>query len=337
MKHKFIGIAQLIAVASLAVAIGSCSKESAPQSISSSSEKEIGFTAYAPALSSKATVVDNNTMLTLGFNVEVYLANTTTQYFESTELKYDTESGVWQYDISRYWPSTSDRHLTFFAYYPSVEAVASETDFKFDYTVESSTENYYDLIYALREDVECPEESPYSVELPFRHALTQVGFKAKNSLGVDVKVYGIEIHNLKYSGTFTVSEDTSTDDDNRGVWALDDDIDFFSAVMSSDGVTVSSSDDTTPVQLSDTDNVMILMPQTFSPWVPSECSIADNDLGAKGAYLKISCDIDGAGEGDIYVPIGSADSEGDELWGAGYIVTYLLTFGTGYDEDGKPI
>lgn len=336
MRIAFRYIAQLWVVAWLAVAIGGCSEEGVSGAVESESgDKQIGFTIQSTTMSSKATVIaDGDDLQKKGFKVGAYIANSTTQYIPDSQLEYDEGNYVWRYTdddgnyINRYWPSNTSTLLSFIAYYPDVALTVNDSGFAFDYTVASSPDDQYDLIYAFREDVECPEESPYSVQLPLCHALTQVVFKAESSLEKDVKVTELEIHNLKYTGTFTVSDDTLSDG-NSGVWALDSDVDDFSAAISSEGVTVPS--DGSTIQLTDGDNVMILMPQTFSSWEPNDHSISQNDSGDKGAYLKILCDLD---SDYIYVPISSQDSDGDELWDAGYIVTYTLTFGMGYDENG---
>ncbi|MFI3305169.1 MAG: hypothetical protein R3Y68_01490 [Rikenellaceae bacterium] len=412
MKSKIIGIAQLAAVAFLAVATQSgCSVDSVAISATpETADRQIGFAPYSTAATSKATEINNTTIITNGFNVGAFIANTTDKYIPCTHLGYDSENEVWRYvddndnHVNYYWPADTNTHLTFLAHYPKgnedgmigtdgstylfgneqYEAFSESDDnlaFKFGYTVANEPENQYDLIYALREDVECPATTPYSVHLPFCHALTQVAFTAEldPDLKVDMKVYKVDIHNVVYTGTFAVRDDTS-EFNNNGVWwyssssdtTLETDrsgylISEFGAAIYSDGVALPS--DGSNVTLSDSDNVLMLMPQHISPWVvesykPSYTDYAgyttitrdDNSTGLDptkaGAYLAISCDITQQVDGKtitihtkdkwLYAPLttnitypagtlgnGGAAADTNE-WVAGYKITYNLCFGGGY-------
>ncbi len=321
MKSRVRDIAQLIAVAIVAVVSSGCSQESVPDpSTTTQDYNQIGFSPYTPTMTSKATVVDNTTILDHGFNVGVYVARTTDIYIPCTHVLHDSDLSLWRYVddnnnfVNRYWPADNSTHLTFLAHYPKgneEDIISSDGDtylfgneryeafsdsdsdlaFKFGYTVANSPDDQFDLIYALREDVECPAISPYSIELPFCHALTQVAFTAQldTDLQVDMRIYKIVLHNLVYTGTFAAKDDTSKFN-NNGVWwyssstaadAVTDKNDYlisqfstdvlYDGVTSENGFAVSEGtklpEDGSQVNITNPKNPAMLMPQHISPWV----------------------------------------------------------------------
>ena len=112
------------------------------------------------------------------------------------------------------------------------------------------------------------------------------------------------------------------------------------------------------------ENTLMLIPQSFKEWnraVSIEAN--DSETGDKGGYLKIYCDIYLQDIGDhtsellifgddvkvidsqpltpldqhcIFVPISSQNNAGDVFWKPGEKVTYRLTFGVKYDNEGNP-
>ncbi|MEI3423009.1 MAG: fimbrillin family protein [Butyricimonas faecihominis] len=81
-----------------------------------------------------------------------------------------------------------------------------------NYTVPAEEANQVDLMYAVATNQTKPTDKN-SVTMPFKHALTQVHFAIGTSatnLFVDVEENGIQIHNLKNTGTFASSTETWT-------------------------------------------------------------------------------------------------------------------------------
>lgn len=76
-----------------------------------------------------------------------------------------------------------------------------------DYTVPADDAGQVDLMYASALNV--AKASPaVKVPLQFKHAMTQVRFKAKakgDGVFIDVKENGIKLRNLESKGTFTLS------------------------------------------------------------------------------------------------------------------------------------
>ncbi len=146
-------------------------------------------------------------------------------------------------------------------------------------------------------------------------------------------------------------------------WADATSSDFFTSTIDNPTMEIQSNND------------LMVIPQTITAWKPTidgyNYPISRNDglsgsYAEKWAYLRIYCDItlvvdkaDGTTidvplfgdnitpSGDssfempadycIYVPISSADANGNEVWEAGNQVNYLLTFGGGYDKDGNTV
>ncbi|MFI3277468.1 MAG: fimbrillin family protein [Rikenellaceae bacterium] len=204
----------------------------------------------------------------------------------------------------------------------------------------------------------------YTVDLKFVHALTHLKFQYKTAEGVQVRIKAMTLHNIISKGGFysyssgTYEWATYNDyyEDTRPnyqcvpmAWGNEDFVAATHTAVAING-----------------ENDLMVFPQEVTAWVPNDgeytYSIANNDsaTGAKRAYLQIYCDMetthganehgDGVTYGDsdsmtidpdsdpvccIYVPISSKDSDGNELWKAGNIVTYTLTFGAGYDKDGE--
>ncbi len=384
-----------IVVIAMAMAT-SCSKESTLDAAAEAlNSRAINFTAYSSTLSTKAPVIDNDNIKQNGFHVGVYMPNSDLTaadlYIPCTHVGCGSDGNTWSYQddngnpLVYYWPALTSKKLSFLAHYPKgieedMQAEDGETTlfgneeykpydgnlaFSFGYTVHHDAESQFDLIYALRESVACPDESPYTVHLPFCHALTQVGFTAEldPDLDVNITVYDVVIHNVVYTGTFVVKEDTSNFN-NNGVWyysqGVTDDsagteansdgylTSEFGVAMVGDGsgVALTSSSQ----NLTDPTDALMLMPQHISAWVPS--TFVGDDPTKAGAYLAIKCEITQLVDGDLitihkkekwlYAPLttnitypeGTLENTGSPAtasdWVAGYNITYNLKFGGGY-------
>ncbi|MFR9513124.1 MAG: fimbrillin family protein [Rikenellaceae bacterium] len=386
------GFAYILSMAM--VVLASCSKESAPDAAADLLDSSaINFTAYSSAISTKAPVIDNTSIKINGFNVGAYMPNSDLTaaelYIPCTHVVCGSDGTTWGYvdddgnPKTYYWPALESRKLSFLAHYPKgieaeMEADDGETTlfgnekyeagndgnlaFSFGYTVHHDAEKQFDLIYALRENVSCPAESPYSVHLPFCHALTQVGFTAEldPDLDVNITVYDVVIHNILYTGTFVVKEDTS-DFYNNGVWysasstAADADTDSngyliseFGVAMLGDGLGVELT--SISQDLTDPNDALMLMPQYITAWDPA--NFVGDDPTEAGTYLAISCEITQTVDDELitihkkekwlYAPLttnitypdntlangGYAATSSD--WVAGHKITYNLKFGGGY-------
>lgn len=341
MSNKII-LTALVTAAALAA---SCSKQSIIDSQITQDDKEICFTAYSNS-TTKGTTIDNTDELRTAahFKVGAYRANSSEVYIPFSTLSYDETLEVWRYlddqdnAIQYWWPATEN--LTFAAHYPTgdvnhnfgyeryeYEEKNGETGyFVFNYTVNHDNDKQDDVLYALKENT--PYTNP--VNLHFHHALTQIDFQAKldpalTEKGIDITVYAVELHNIRYTGDFYVFNDTSTEDnaltntlleyasyDHTSSETQEYDsenilISEFAAPMRNNGAGINLTNTDSDYTFSDgytilttstivgdndakdaTGTGFMLMPQTIEAWNPET---ANTDITKTGAYLAISCDI----------------------------------------------
>ena len=129
--------------------------------------------------------------------------------------KIVNNSGVWtDIDGTRYWPD--DKSLDFYA------EVNGDNEFSFnngvptfnDFVVKDDVTEQVDLMYSVRKN---QTKSVDKVQLNFRHALSQVCFRAKNNMkNMSVVIKGVSVGHLTNGGTFTFpATDTDYNYENR--------------------------------------------------------------------------------------------------------------------------
>lgn len=270
---------------------------------------------------------------------------------------------------TRYWPD--GKTMAFYAYKNGEFDSDAKT---FDFSVNGTVASQADLIYAVRTGLSkaANVNEMSAVELNFRHALSQIVFKAKNEgSNIYVKVSGVTVNNV-YGGTATYSvadvattldvyEDhegtVSTTDPvaagTRGTWSGIGDNDktnytaTFAAVnVDKDQVVKNLTEGTDGVKTS-FNNAMLLFPQTLPGMNFKE--VADGTAESNGGvYFTVHCEVYNiAGE--------SYDAEKDVLittqdmcvpvtidWKQGFKYVYTFIFGdtsNGWtpDPDPKPV
>lgn len=318
----------------------------------------------------------------------------TQKYFGFSSVTYSTG---WVNDNVMYWPNydatlyfgaISPKSTVSSASYAVTTAASDNTDnaheLEFSYTVLPDVDSsgnlatdedpaattgkvatHKDIMYAITEkEYTSPttgttDTESTTVNLHFKHALTQIAFTATKDEDINVIVSGIQLCNIMSTGTFTATsvtddadvakensgsnnnDDYTTEDGyvimtNVGKWGTATSIAHYVAAMADkSGVTVL--DDTTTTKLTDDNDALMLIPQTLDAWNATTTS-----SGTTNSYLAITCKIthaDGAAaiiDGTVYVPfdttgINYEDGEGtDDTWAPGYKITYNLNFGSGY-------
>lgn len=336
----------LYALTAVAMLTG-CAKSDVVDSEINKESNLIGFSTYKNI--SRGNPVDNNTEFltmdnTFGVTAFVNIEGGDSPYMgTATEgIKIISDGTKWGYEnISdqAYWPAEA---LDFYAYAPYGKAAITAKAFdKTDgltltYTAPAEEAEQVDLMYASALDQRKPEIGN-SVTLPFKHALTQVHFKVGtkvSNLKVDIAANGIQIHNLKNTGSFNTKTETWTLDATTAAYTVTSD-------AKTGGYYGDNKDSYTPI--GSDDKSLMLLPQGFVA--------GDGTAENTGAYLTISCKIyqvlaDGTtkvylygSEGefaDVTVGISSAISyteEGEqstsEIWLRNKKVTYNLLFGAG--------
>ena len=311
---------------------------------------EIRFTAVTNG-STRAADIYSPTALPESFQVsamsqgKVYISD------DKIERKGSEAPYTWENSTgTRYWPEGA---VDFYAH------VNAGTTFALNggaptfnnFTVASAVGSQVDLLYAVKKG-ETKETTP--VQLNFRHALSQIVFKARNeSENIFVQIQGVKVMNVKGSGTYTfptASTDPnlptagSTNSNNRGTWALTDTKADYEVNFSLVDVKGSKTNPTT-VNLSDEEGTaLMLMPQTTTAWDPE--TAPKPSVGNTNSYLLVDCVIYNVADGSATtlpgdnVCLWGEESEGKyttkELaipvkfaWEEGKKYTYTLVFGNG--------
>lgn len=261
---------------------------------------------------------------------------------------------VWTYSPTRFWPESGT--IDFYSVSPSsVNASISGSSQKIEnYTVNTNVSKQIDLLYAVNKDCSKAANGHSGVQVNFRHALSQIVFKAKSSneaIVVDIK--GVTLVNAKTTGTFTYPTKTtspyddpeSTDYDTEindgtsalsgtwGTWALESATDNYAA-----GVTEKKNIGSTAVDLTTAGSgELLLLPQTLTAWNPA------NGANDPGSRFLINCKIWNV-SGTDKIRIWPAEDEYSEVaipveatWKQGkkYVYTFVFGDGAGYTPDGE--
>lgn len=316
----------------------------------------------APTLG-RQTRADENSILSLrqdpqGFRIWAFTrpdAGASESYFEDG-YKVVFRDGAWVYNNGneKYWPVDK---LDFYALYPATPSTGTVkmTADKSPFAEQSVKviENYEangseDLLYAYTAGVSRPADG--SVNINFRHALTQIAFRGRKmgNTPVRVTVKGIRVVNIGNKSTFTWGgEATSFAGSKSGSWADPRGNEFFptttlsntgqsneytsyTAYKNGKGIEVTSAPSS---EMNDMGS-LFLIPQLIKGWKTStdwdstgsriliDCEIADATTGVKLWPLK------GRSNGEIAVSLPDGSS-----WDAGKKYTYTLIFGQGAGYD----
>ena len=248
---------------------------------------------------------------------------------DGTKWDYKNTSDI------RYWP-TQGETLSFYAYAPytkngvAIPVAYTKGDgmIMTDYTVPADDAGQVDLMYASALNV--AKASPaVKVPLQFKHAMTQVRFKAKakgDGVFIDVKENGIKLRNLESKGTFTLSAAGAAS------WSITEgNLTEYTAVFPETKEITNAE----AKNLYDADKALILLPQEFAAktgdgdmtggTLTISCKIYYKDNNATPQYLFGSADT----YADYTVPFSSkkvtGDTEGEEIWKMNKRITYTLT------------
>lgn len=345
--------------AGLLLMLGSCSQDDIVEA--NLGADEIRFAAVTNG-STRAADIYNPTNMPPSFQVsamsqgKVYISD------DKIERKGSEAPYTWENSTgTRYWPEDA---VDFYAHVNAGGAFFLNNGAPIfnSFSVASDVGNQVDLLYAVKKG-ETKETTP--VQLNFRHALSQIVFKARNeSENIFVQIKGVKVKNVKNSGTYTFPTTTdpnlptsgTADSKNRGSWALTDTKAEYNVPFSLTDVKGSKTNPTV-VNLTDAKGTaLMLMPQTTNAWNPETNPDPDGSTAGSEAttdtYLLVDCVIyNVSGEGSDLpgdnVCLWGDGSNGSyttkELaipvkfdWKEGHKYTYTLVFGNGnggYDPD----
>lgn len=331
--------------AGLLLMLGSCSQDDIVEA--NLGADEIRFAAVTNG-ATRAADIYNPTDMPASFQVSAMSQNKV--YISDDKIEKQGSSWV-NTTGTRYWPEDA---VDFYAH-----VNAGETIFRLNngaptfnnFSVASDVGNQVDLLYAVKTG-QTKNETP--VTLNFRHALSQIVFKARNeSENIFVQIKGVKVMNVKGSGTYTfptASTDPNlptsgtADSENRGSWALADTKADYEVNFSLVDVKGSKTNPTT-VNLSDAEGTaLMLMPQTTTAWDPE--TAPKPSVGNTNSYLLVDCVIYNVADGSATtlpgdnVCLWGKEENGSyttkELaipvkfaWEEGKKYTYTLVFGNG--------
>lgn len=272
------------------------------------------------------------------------------------------ESGVWTDQAgTRYWPET--KALDFYA------QVNGDAEFRLNdgapafenFTVNDDVTRQVDLIYSVKKGQTKPESADKKVILNFRHALSQVCFRARNNMkNMSVEVTGVSVGHLTNTGTFALPTESTdenyihhddTDDNtktlNGGVWTIPADAAYNkrydvspiggSVVLPADSKTVMNL--TCPAKDHENDfaQVLTLLPQEVNAWDPT---VKASDYN--GAYFLVKVVLSNIVKNDDGADVATVVYDGyaavpvNVNWEQGYRYIYTFVFDEGGDGGWTP-
>ncbi|MGM9752927.1 MAG: fimbrillin family protein [Candidatus Cryptobacteroides sp.] len=142
----------------------------------------------------------------------VWASSDSKLYFANETYTFDSGSSTYKSASARYWPASE---VNFFALKNQNGTVnfthATPSLAVTGYTVEATPETQKDFLYAVSKNVTKPAGTPTpAAALNFRHALSQIEFKAKNdNSNIHVVIDKIQVVNVFNKGDFAVSDATT--------------------------------------------------------------------------------------------------------------------------------
>lgn len=272
---------------------------------------EIAFSVVTNSATRAADVYCNNHKPN-GFKVWATYDNAT--YINGDEINYDATNSKWvNTSGTRYWPN--EGNVSFFAHvnagdYFNWNSGSPKIE---NFTVSADVTTQQDLLYAVKK----ASKADGQAELNFRHALSQIVFKAKNTNpNLYVEISGVSVCKLGNQNTFTYpSQNTGTNiEDHTGTTnpTIDYEDGSWGTWEKLQGGTTSYSVDFNPVPLSGSktalpvsltsenesgkefnNQAMLLLPQTTNAWVVVGEDAKNNGKPAdqNGTYFLVKCQI----------------------------------------------
>ena len=268
--------------------------------------------------------------------------------------------GVWKEDAANtaYWPAET-APLNFQAIAPASDASFTVTNSVSDnlahmvanVTVPTANADQKDILMA-NEDGVTQSTHGRSVQLDFKHVLSQVRFKvqtASKQLSGDIEA--ISLCNIKSTGSVGYhAADDVTDGVNAwkkvvlGTTVSDDAVASYAIGMGDGSFGTAQFGAGNAKDVTADDGSLLMLPQSTVKWTTADGSavtVAAADA-AKNTYIKISCKIKngntylvGSDEsfGEVYIPFAAS-------WTMGKKYVYTINIGTGtggFDVNGKPL
>ncbi len=349
MKSKY------LAVALSAVALAACNND---EVMEVNQGRGISFQ-VATETSTKATATTTSTIdefMVWGFTQEEP-AKTLME-----ELSVSKSGSEWIYDGTIFWPAAP---VDFYSISPEpVSDKVSEGTVSISnseqkitgFTVNTDQSKQVDLLYAVNKGEKKADHEVSAVSINFRHALSQIVFKAKNTnKNLKVIIKGVKIGNIKKAGDFTypnattsgpVTADGTITSGTQGSWESVEGLEDFEAGVTE--LTLDGVKDAQDLTTKDEDNVytgaLFMIPQALTPWNPTSTGALNSSN--TGVYFLVDCQILSGTNKDIQVWPSDADETFAEIavpaetltWEQGkkYVYTFIFGEGAGYEPGENP-
>lgn len=263
------------------------------------------------------------------------------------DLSVSKTGSEWTYTGTIFWPAAP---VNFYSISPEpvsgkvsegAVSITSDEQKITGFTVNTDQSQQVDLLYAVNKGETKDEHETTPVSINFRHALSQIVFKAKNTNeNLKVIVKGVKIGNIKKAGDFTYPNSTTESGTittgTQGSWTSVQTPETFSA-----GVTELTLDGVQDAQNLTTQNndiytgALFMIPQALTPWEPETTGALSDEN--KGVYFLVDCQILSGTNKDIQVWPSDASQTHAEVaipasqltWDQGKKYIYTFTFGEG--------
>ena len=250
-----------------AAALLACSKEQVIEQ--NRANDEIGFSVVAENQTKAADVYTSGNMMEAFTVSATYTkdgSTSTSWYFQNDNIEYKNSAWVNTNEKPRYW-SVDGTH-DFYAIANGTMTLAGATDKPkvVDFTPATTVADQKDLLYAVAAD---KQKSNDPVTLNFRHALSQIQFKAKNTNSkLYVKISGVQVGQAYGKGTFTYPLTSTTEEDVVGDWTDYDTPTNYTLTFSPVAVAGNSTNPESVALTCTNEKSMLLIPATTEAWVP---------------------------------------------------------------------
>ena len=281
------------------------------------------------------------------------------------ELSVSKSGSEWTYDGTIFWPAAP---VDFYSISPEpvsnkisegTVSISNSEQKITGFMVNTNQSEQVDLLYAVNKGEKKADHEASAVSINFRHALSQIVFKAKNTnKNLKVIVKGVKIANIKKAGDFTYPDAATTVHNNsttgsivettQGEWNNVTTLEDFEAGVTE--LTLDGVKDAQDLTTKDEDDVytgaLFMIPQELTAWDPSATGALNSTN--TGVYFLLDCQILSGTNKDIQVWPSDADETFAEIavpantltWEQGkkYVYTFIFGEGAGYEpgEDPNP-